>query len=152
MFTQWATAEKEREDAREGPTTVKIMVKKIIEDTQDNLELFHTLLHKFKRHMFNINQQKKRSKEKAVIHIDFSENYTCKYSSEIQAVHFGSSHQQATLHTGVLYICGEKEPICVSTVSPSKHKSPPNCMGTHESGDGLSTSHISTSICSTLSE
>jgi len=133
-FTQWATAEKAREDAREGPTTVKITVKKTMEDTQDNLvELFHTLLHKFKRHTFNINQQysycrelkKNLSKEEAVIHIDFSENYTCKYSSEIQAVHFGSSHQQATLHTGVLYIGGEKEPICFSTLSPSKHKSPP---------------------------
>nr|XP_046230013.1 uncharacterized protein LOC124051031 [Scatophagus argus] len=65
------------------------------------------------------------SKEEAVIHIDFSENYTCKYSSEIQAVHFGSSHQQANLHTGVLYIGGEKEPICFCTVSSSKHKSPP---------------------------
>ncbi len=116
-FTQWPTAEKAREDAREGPTTVKITVKKTMEDTQDNLvELFHTLLHKFKRHTFNINQQysycrelkKNLSKEEAVIHIDFSENYTCKYSSEIQAVHFGSSHQQATLHTGVLYIGGEK--------------------------------------------
>ncbi len=87
-FTQWATAEKAREDAREGPTTVKITVKKTMEDTQDNLvELFHTLLHKFKRHTFNINQQysycrelkKNLSKEEAVIHIDFSENYTCKY-------------------------------------------------------------------------
>lgn len=99
----------------------------------DNLvELVHTLLHKFKRHTFNINQlllqiveKKNMSKEKAVIHIDFSENYTCKYSSEIQAVHFGSSHQQAMLHTGVLHIGGEKEPIYLSTVSPSKHKSPP---------------------------
>ncbi len=109
-------------------------MKKTMEDTQDNLvELFHTLLHKFKRHTFNINQQysycrelkKNLSKEEAVIHIDFSENYTCKYSSDIQAVHFGSSHQQATLHTGVLYIGGEKEPICFSTVSPSKHQSPP---------------------------
>lgn len=57
-FTQWVTAEKEREDTSKGPTTVKITVKKTMEDTQDNLvELFHTLLHKFKRHTFNIKQQ-----------------------------------------------------------------------------------------------
>lgn len=43
-FTQWATAEKAREDAREGPTSVKITMKKTMEDTQDNLvELFHTV-------------------------------------------------------------------------------------------------------------
>lgn len=60
-----------------------------------------------------------------MIHIDFSENYTCKYSTEVQAVHFGSSHQQATLHTGVFYIGGKEEPVCFSTVSPSKHKGPP---------------------------
>lgn len=104
-----------------------------IEDTQDNLvELFHTLLHKFKRHAFNINQQysycrelrKKLSKEEAVIHIDFSENYTCKYSSEIQAVHFGSSHEQATLHTGVLYIGGEKSPFALAQCHPPNTKAP----------------------------
>lgn len=86
VFTQWVTAEKGRQDAREGPTTVKITVKKTMEDTQDNLvELFHTLLHKFKRHTFNINQQysycrelkKNLSREEAVIHVDVSENYIC---------------------------------------------------------------------------
>lgn len=139
-FTQWATAEKERVDEKGGPTTIKITIKKQIEDTQGSLvEIFHTLLHKFKRHTFNINQQyaycrelkKSMAKDShrlnqfTLIHIDFSENYTCKYGSEIQSVHFGSSHKQATLHTGVMYIGGEKEPICFSTVSPSKHKSPP---------------------------
>ena len=39
----------------------------------------------------------------AIIIIDFSENYLCKYSSETQSVHFGTSRQQVSLHTGVLY-------------------------------------------------
>lgn len=57
-FTQWMIAEKEREGKSEGPATVKITVKKTIEDTQSNLvELFHTLLHKYKRHTFNICHQ-----------------------------------------------------------------------------------------------
>lgn len=56
-ITQWATAEKAREDAWEGPT-VKITVKKTTENTQDSLmKLLHTLLHNFKIHTFNINQQ-----------------------------------------------------------------------------------------------
>ncbi|KAG5893974.1 hypothetical protein JTB14_006578 [Gonioctena quinquepunctata] len=41
---------------------------------------------------------------KCSIHIDFSENYCCKYREEIQAVHFGGGRQQVTLHTGVLYL------------------------------------------------
>lgn len=39
----------------------------------------------------------------ALIHVDFSENYSCKYNEEIQAVHFGGAKQQITLHTGVSY-------------------------------------------------
>ncbi|CAG9791138.1 unnamed protein product [Diatraea saccharalis] len=37
------------------------------------------------------------------LHIDFSENYACKYHEEIQSVHFGGSRNQVTLHTAVLY-------------------------------------------------
>ncbi|KAK0143486.1 hypothetical protein N1851_018398 [Merluccius polli] len=116
---QWGIGLKEKKDAKDDTTTiVRYTLKKQVEDTQENLvDLFHALLHKFKRHTFNITKQffyvrelkKTLSEEEAIIHIDFSENYTCKYSSEIQSVHFGSSHNQATLHT----------------VSPSKHKSPP---------------------------
>lgn len=34
-----------------------------------------------------------------IVHIDFSENYACKYESEIQSFHFGGSRQQISLHT-----------------------------------------------------
>lgn len=60
-----------------------------------------------------------------IIHVDFSENYLCKYSAEIQAVHFGASHQQATLHTGVLYMHSTACPVSFCTVSPSRNKGPP---------------------------
>ena len=43
------------------------------------------------------------TEEAVIIHVDFSENYTCKYSSEVQACHFGAGVDQETLHTGVLY-------------------------------------------------
>ncbi|GAA6067166.1 NACHT, LRR and PYD domains-containing protein 14-like [Tachysurus ichikawai] len=61
--------------------------------------------------------------DECIIHKDLY-IFICKYSSEIQAVHFGSSHQQATLHTGILCVGGSKESTCFSTISPSKHKSP----------------------------
>ncbi|KAK2840949.1 hypothetical protein Q7C36_012528 [Tachysurus vachellii] len=119
-------------DDQEG-AKVKISVKQIVEGTQEQLaEQFHTHLSKFKKHSFNIRQQyayyrelrKSMATDECLIHLDFSENFTCKYSSEIQAVHFGSSHQQATLHTGILCVGGSKESTCFSTISPSKHKSP----------------------------
>lgn len=47
------------------------------------------------------------------IHIDFSENWLCKYHEEVQAMHFGASKKQITLHTGMLYIKNEKSlPFC----------------------------------------
>lgn len=37
-----------------------------------------------------------------LLHVDFSENYSCKYAQEVQSVLSGGSHQQAMLHTGLL--------------------------------------------------
>lgn len=34
-----------------------------------------------------------------IIHMDFSENYKCKYQTKIQSAHFGGSKSQITLHT-----------------------------------------------------
>lgn len=36
--------------------------------------------------------------------MDYSENYTCKYTREIKETHFGGGNQQVTLHTGVIYL------------------------------------------------
>lgn len=108
-------------------------VKKRSETTLENLlGLFQCQLTNFKRHLFNIKRQftcyreLKRSMTdcECLIHVDFSENYTCKYSSEIQAVHFASNQQQATLHTGVLHVGGVEEHVCFGTISPSKEKGP----------------------------
>lgn len=51
----------------------------------------------------------------AVIHMDFSENYNTKYSSEVQSFHFGGSRTQISLHTVVLYTKGETK--CFATMS-----------------------------------
>ncbi|KAI9517864.1 hypothetical protein NQZ68_001033 [Dissostichus eleginoides] len=70
---------------QEGPT-VKITVKQIVEGTQEQLaEQFQTLLSKFKKHSFNIRQQyayyrelrKSMATDECLIHVDFSENFTC---------------------------------------------------------------------------
>jgi len=36
-----------------------------------------------------------------VIHIDFAENYSCKYASEAQIIHFGGNIDHVFLHTVV---------------------------------------------------
>lgn len=41
--------------------------------------------------------------QEALIHVDFSENYSLKYATEVQSFHFGGSRQQVSLHTAVIY-------------------------------------------------
>jgi len=93
-------------------------VMKELETTElgDLVDHLHALVCKARRHVFNIRHRymqyrKLRSKlddTSCLIHIDFSENYLCRYHSEIQSAHFGASDKQTTLHTGVLYI-GQKD-------------------------------------------
>lgn len=39
----------------------------------------------------------------AVVHVDFSENYSLKFAEEVQSFHFGGSRKQVSLHTAVIY-------------------------------------------------
>nr|XP_053618254.1 uncharacterized protein LOC128679821 [Plodia interpunctella] len=83
---------------RTEQVTITILIKKF----EENLTVF-------KSHVFNIRNQYKSYRQcitgltetEIALHIDFSENYTCKYHEEIQSVHF--SRNQVTLHTAVMY-------------------------------------------------
>lgn len=110
-YLQWATVDKEHKNYPGAAS--KITLKKQFESSQqERVEMFAVSLQKFRRHLFNIRQQYAFSRalkinlpaSECLVHIDFSENYSCKYSAEVQALHFGASHQQATLHTGVYYL------------------------------------------------
>lgn len=57
--------------------------------------------------------------------LDFPENYLCRYSTEIQAVHFGASHKQATLHDVVVQVGNVAEAIPMCTISSSSQQDPP---------------------------
>ena len=59
----------------------------------------------------------------AVVHVDFSENYTCKNTEEIQIAHFGGINRQTTLHAGVIYKSDELQPF--TTISDSLRHDPP---------------------------
>lgn len=54
-----------------------------------------------------------------LVHIDFSENYQAKYTTEAQSVHFGASKEQISLHTGVIYFkkYDKLEKLCFCSAS-----------------------------------
>lgn len=127
QVVQWSV---ERTGEEEKKT---ITLKKEVQSTEaDLVSDFQDRLFKFRKHLFNIRWQygayrqlrESLQANECLIHVDFSENYSCKYYNEIQSVHFGSSHQQATLHTGVLYI-SEELPIPFCSISPSRRHDPP---------------------------
>lgn len=89
----------------------KKTIKQIISGPlQSLLSNFDTELKGFKIHIYNISHQYKVYKtlkanlqrNEIMLHCDFSENYNCKFHNEIQAVHFGASHSQITLHTSII--------------------------------------------------
>ncbi|XP_055924519.1 uncharacterized protein LOC129956613 [Argiope bruennichi] len=67
------------------------------------------------------NLKNNSSTDSILVHIDFSENYVCKYNQEVQSVHFGSGRQQVTIHTGVYYNKENDDVISYpfATISPS---------------------------------
>ena len=120
-YMQWTTKDKEIAIASKStlsdgePTTkrVKVTVKEsrttTLSDLHEKFEI--ELKPRFTTHVYNIHHQYRTLRalkeqlpaDEVVIHIDFSENYTCRYGEEVQSVHFGASHKQATLHTGLYY-------------------------------------------------
>ena len=129
----WKTKSEEREFPNKKCTsTVKITSKvKVSGCAFDLVSSFEESLAKMKKHQFNITHQyeacktirEEMSEDEAMLHIDFSENYVTKYADEPQSAHFGASHSQITLHTGILYLRG-KDPVPFCTVSPSTQHSP----------------------------
>lgn len=109
--------------------TKKVEYEKVAYDVYSMLE--KQLKPRFTRHIYNIKQQyhairelrKSLKNNEAMFHIDFSENYTLKYSGEIQAMHFGSNVRQASLHTGVCYI-GQDDILPFCSISENTQHDP----------------------------
>ena len=76
-----------------------------------------SMIGKFMQHVCNIKHQysvttdikENLSANDILIHCDFSENYNCKYSQEVQSLHFGGSRNQVSLHTTIVYYHSETE-------------------------------------------
>ncbi|MGL5028750.1 MAG: hypothetical protein ACRC6C_01280, partial [Wolbachia pipientis] len=120
-YSRWAL-KKESRTIRGKDVLVSFIAKTTIEATVgDMVSLLEETFPKYMCHVANIRNQhhemdnlkKIMTEKEVIIHIDFSENYACKYSEEVQSVHFGASRQQVTMHTGVLY---HKDIISLATV------------------------------------
>ena len=134
FYYEWRQRKETYEKMDEGQArtiSYKITVKEKVESTKRELfEQFQADLYKICSHVFRVKhqfQELRKLKENlpdhaAVIHIDFSENFNCGYSSEVQSAHFGGSHRQATLHTGVTYVEGKVVPFC--TISACNRHDP----------------------------
>ncbi|KAI8442439.1 hypothetical protein MSG28_005952 [Choristoneura fumiferana] len=84
---------------------IKVPIRKLVQQLEETMPLVFkhvaTITHQYQ---MVADLKRKLTQNEVLIHIDFSENYCCKYNEEIQAVHFGGARQQVTLHTGVLYL------------------------------------------------
>ena len=91
---------------------------------------FLQLLPDYMTHLGNIRHQtsyikslKESLKENdLLLHVDFSENYACKFGREPQAIHFGGNRQQICLHTVMSYNGDLKKAYC--TVSEDLNHGP----------------------------
>lgn len=112
-YDQWIRVTEERfdEKTQKNFKIIRTVKQRKESPIQDLLETFEKqkdmmLLHvkNITHHYRYIRDLKKTLKEnQALIHIDFSENYCCKYSIEVQSAYYGGSKPQVTLHTGMFY-------------------------------------------------
>lgn len=132
LFKKWVTKKEKRISAKTGleinPAVTK--TEEYSEPKANIIKIFKNDLSNFIQHEFRIfhqynqfSQLKQQLKDSEVfITMDFSENYLCKYTTEVQAVHFGASRQQITIHTGYFYHSQLKRGFC--TISPSLDHDP----------------------------
>lgn len=109
----------------------KTTKEKLFANKDDFEGKFNNELTSIKKHIFNVKNQYETYRicvnnlepNEAALHIDFSENYNCKFAEEIQGHHFGGSRKQITLHTGVLYLPSQN-PYSFCTISANNEHGP----------------------------
>lgn len=92
-------------------TCTKTVKERILCTKKELCSILQDSIPKFLLHVRNIKHQyqtidtikKNLSTDEILIHVDFSENYVCKYSEEVQSAHFGGSKPQVSLHTVIVY-------------------------------------------------
>lgn len=105
--------------------TKKDLVSEVLKATPSFLSHVRNIVHQYR----SIDRIKRNlALNEVLVHIDFSENYICKYAQEIQSVHFGGSKQQISLHTVVFYYRPEQSssavPVSLCTLSENLRHDP----------------------------
>lgn len=103
QWEEWTTKSEKREIKRGNKferKNVTFTVKETFPNNVSNLvDKFDNQIKRYRSHSINIKNQYRYYKERkenleensCLLHIDFSENYVCKLSNEIQSMHFGAS-------------------------------------------------------------
>ena len=124
----YESGESVEEKRRDGKMHKRIAKTRIMCQVTDMVTKFYNMIQPYMIHVGNMKHQHVTMKglkraiklsmdsKSLLIHIDFSENYQCKYTMEIQSVHFGNNRAQVILHTGVAYSAAGKHSFC--TISP----------------------------------
>lgn len=111
-YHQWCKKRVEVVIKGENKVCTKTLKEEVTSSKKDLLLHFtNNLLDDFMKHVCNIKHQfrvtsnlkKSLGPNDILIHCDFSENYSCKYSQEVQSLHFGGSRNQVSIHTVVVY-------------------------------------------------
>lgn len=122
-------AEKKVKITKNVPVTEKLTIEEVIYKLESELQNFKTHIHNI-RHQYKAYRKciDGLTESEVALHIDFSENYACKYHSEVQSHHFGGSRNQITLHTAVMYhVSAEaqtKQVTSYCTVSSNQNHGP----------------------------
>jgi len=135
QYSQWISVSEQKTNKHGETVTAKVTRKQDFKcKTSELVNKFVTMLFKFRRHVYNIRHQFLQYRllkaslpiDACIVHIDFAENYACKYFTEIQSVHFGASHEQATLHNAVCYLGRGDfvETVTFCTISDSRNHCP----------------------------
>lgn len=132
FYYQWVTNEIDRTGAKNATYHVRITekekksctVKQLVEELNSRTPLY--LQHVYDTgHQYKAIEKIKENLQfnEASVVIDFSQNYTGKYSKAIQSAHFGASQKQMSLHTGAFFykkIEDPKKTECVSFCTVSE--------------------------------
>lgn len=134
-YDQWVTENVELRIKGNDKISKKTVQKSIRSSKGEVFRVMIKAIPKFMQHTANLRHQHdyvRHAKEnlgvnEIFIHMDFSENYVCKYASEIQSAHFGGSKPQVTLHTSVVYYkdeTGKIVPKSCATISEINRHDP----------------------------
>ena len=101
-YSQWVTKEKELTKIAEGAQETRLVKVTVKESREITIgELYQKSETQFKprftTHTFNIGHQYRALR--SLIELMSPDEDTCRCGEEIQSVHFGGSHRQASLHT-----------------------------------------------------